>query len=232
MKICTLILALLGCAGLVAAQTPSSAAPARPQPHTGTQSAAPAETPGSAKSQASAEKVDPAKEERIRHLMDITQTSKLGDNIASYIISQVRSAANQTVGEAAAPKFMESFSQQFNASASAAAVTDAMVPIYARAFSMEDINSLIQFYESPLGQRVVKALPDVVQQSQTQGVEIEQTAALKVLRGMTTDYPDLKKILPPEGGEPAAPGSAAPAPEERPAPTPTPKSSTAPSTPK
>jgi hypothetical protein len=85
-----------------------------------------------------------------------------------------------------------------------------MVPIYASAFSTEDIQGLIQFYESPLGQRVVKNLPAVDQQSQAAGVRIEQTAALTILRGMSEEYPELKQILPPEPGQPA-PGSESPA---------------------
>jgi len=96
-----------------------------------------------------------------------------------------------------------------------APVTDAMVTIYAKNFSMEDIQGLIQFYETPLGKRVVKALPEVSQQSQRMGVEMEQNAALTVLRGMSTEYPEIKPMLPADDGKPAenapAPAPATPA---------------------
>jgi hypothetical protein len=80
---------------------------------------------------------------------------------------------------------------------------------------------LIQFYESPLGQRVVKALPDVVQQSQMAGVQIEQASALKVLREMTDEYPELKQVLPPENDQGAPQAAPAPAPGQAPKPIPT-----------
>ena len=48
---------------------------------------------------------------------------------------------------------------------------------------------LIKFYESPLGQRVVKTLPEVVQNTQQTGVQMDQKAALEVLRSMSTEYP-------------------------------------------
>jgi len=113
---------------------------------------------------------DPAKEAAIRHLMDLTQTSKLGDNIQSYITDQVRTGLARALKPDTLPKFMDEFNQKFVSAAPASRVTDAIVPIYANAFSTEDIKGLIQFYESPLGQRVVKNLPTVDQQSQAAGV--------------------------------------------------------------
>ena len=160
-------------------------------------------------------KPDPAKEAAIRHLMDLTQTSKLGDNIQSYITNQVRTGLARALKPDALPKFMDEFNQKFVSAAPASSVTDAMVPIYASAFSTEDIQGLIQFYESPLGQRVVKNLPAVDQKSQEAGVRIEQTAALMILRGMSEEYPEIKQILPPESGQ-ATPGTESPAAPPRP----------------
>ncbi len=154
-------------------------------------------------------KPDPAKEAAIRHLMDLTQSSKLGDNIQTYITNQVRTGLARALKPDALPKFMDEFSQKLVSAVPASSVTDAMVPIYAIAFSTEDIQGLIQFYESPLGQRVVKNLPTVDRQSQATGVRIEQSAALAILRGMSEEYPELKQILPPED-EQATPGSETP----------------------
>jgi len=232
MKSSIAIAAFLCIAGTASAQTPGSGAQQKPpaQHQAGTSAAPvpPAHMPGekptaAAESSASAsDRVDPAKEEAIRHLMDITQTSKLGDSISAYITGQVRQGVSDALAADTLPKFMESFSSQFSAAAPASQVTDAMVPIYAKAFSLEDIQGLIQFYESPLGQRVVKTLPDVSQQSQIKGLELQQTAALKVLRGMTDQYPELKKILPPENAaQPGAGTNAAPlTPNPAPAPKP------------
>lgn len=217
------ILAALCLAGPVLAQATSPAPPPKPAQHQpGTAApAAPAHVPGQTAKAApaeTAEKIDPAKEAAIRHLMDITQTVKLGDSIAAYLTGQVREGVSHTIPPESLSKFMDTFSERFSATTPGVAVSDAMVPIYANTFSMEDIEGLIQFYESPLGQRVVKALPDVVQKSQTAGVEIEQTSALKVLRSMSDDYPQLKEVLPPENASPA-PGANA-APEPNPGPTP------------
>src|SRR6266481_5214639 len=91
-------------------------------------------------------KLDPGKDAAIRHLMDITEVSNMGQNIQNYITQQVQDVAGRAVGTGKVQKFMDTFSTQFNANASPSAVTDAMVTIYAKNFSMEDIQGLIQFY--------------------------------------------------------------------------------------
>ena len=183
--------------------------------------AAQADAPAGARTQSSdpAAKLDPAKDAAIRHLMDITEVSNMGQNIQNYITEQVQEVAGRAVGAGKVQKFMDTFSTQFNASASPSAVTDAMVTIYAKNFSLEDIQGLIQFYETPLGKRVVKTLPEVSQQSQRMGVEMEQNAAITVLRGMSNEYPEIKPMLP---ADDAKPQENAPAPNAAPVPKPAP----------
>jgi hypothetical protein len=183
-------------------------APAQHQPST----AAPATPPAASEEKPPAlEKPDPAKEAAIRHLMEITQTSKLGDNITNAITQQVRAVMSRNIQQPEElQKFMDDFAKRFAETAPPSAVTDAEIPIYSHYFSMEDIQGLIKFYESPLGQRVVKTLPEVVQNTQQTGVQMDQKAALEVLRSMSTEYPQLKQMLPPEPGAAPAPGAGAP----------------------
>jgi len=191
------IVAGLCIAGPALAQPPSQL-PQAPAPAAHHESAdAPKPTPAADQSTAPvAPKIDPAKEAAIRHLMDITQTSQLGDNMATYISGQVRTFMSRSIDPQTLPKFMDSFNQKFAASAPPQNITDAMVPIYDRAFTTQEIQQLVQFYESPLGQHVVKVLPQVLQESQNTAAKIDQDAALNVLRGMSNDYPQLKSMLP------------------------------------
>lgn len=221
MRIQTALIAVVFCLGTpLGAQTstpgtqqnPVQHQPGTPAPHKPSQ---PVPDQKPEPTAAAAAKPDPAKEAAIRHLMELTQTSKLGDNIQSYITSQVRTGVGSALKPDALSKFMDEFNQKLVSAAPASSVTDAMVPIYASAFSTEDIQGLIQFYESPLGQRVVKNLPSVDQQSQAAGVRIEQSAALAILRGMSQEYPELKQILPPESGQPEPGSTQPPTPPQR-----------------
>jgi hypothetical protein len=131
------------------------------------------------------------------------------------------------------PKFMETFTTKFSASAPPAAITDAMVAIYARHFSIEDIQGVTKFYESPLGQLMVKEMPDVSREAQTTGMQMDQKVVIEVLHGMSDEYPQIKPLLPPDPSKPAPAPSAAPAPAPgspatpptapAPSPAPTPK---------
>jgi hypothetical protein len=133
----------------------------------------------------------------------------MGETIANFITGQVHNGVGRALPADQLPKFMDTFSQKFNAGLPPTAVNDAIVAIYAKHFSMEDIQGLTKFYESPLGQKLVKEMPAVVQESQQTGVEMDEAAALSILRGMQDEYPVLKQMLPPD---PNAPAPAAPAP--------------------
>ncbi len=209
----TLIAALLCVAAPAFAQVPAGSNPPQHQPGIPAQHQAP---PPSAISPAAppslAGKVDPAEDAAIRHLMDVTETSKLGDNINSFLTDRIRTIMSHNLSADKLPKFMDSFSQKLSAASPSSAVTDAMVPIYARVFTMDDIQQITKFYETPVGQKMVKQMPVINQEAQNTGVQIEQNAAMSVLDGMQDDYPELKPMLQPQTPAPSAPGAPGAAP--------------------
>jgi hypothetical protein len=225
-----LILALLSMACPALAQTSSRDMKQDPtsqhQPGTAAKPAEPATAvPGAAPA---TEKPDPAKLAAIRHLMEITDTSKMGDNISSGLTNNVRSVIGRAISADRVPKFMDEFSQKFSAAAPSSAVNDNTAAIFARHLSLEDVQGLTKFYESPLGQRVLKSLPEAQEEAYSTGQQMDQQAALQVLRGMSDEYTELKQMLPPDPSKPEAkpaggpPPAAAPAPGAAPAPKPAP----------
>jgi len=221
MKIGFTFIALLVWAGTVSAQT--STTPQKPVPHTSSTPSKPTEQSDQSTGTAP-EKVDPAKAAAIRHLMDLTNTSKLGDKVVEYFTGRVKSIMGQNLGQDRLPAFMDTFTKEFSAKVSSDTINAAVVPIYAHYFTTDDIDGLIKFYESPLGQRVVKLMPQVDRDTQNVSLELGNKAALATLQSMTTDYPELKQMLQPGPGAGAenGPGEHTPAsPEPAPqAPTP------------
>ncbi|HKN62441.1 MAG TPA: DUF2059 domain-containing protein [Candidatus Acidoferrales bacterium] len=215
-----LIGAILFVAGSTLAQAPSQSAPPQHQPGVPAQSAQPSELkplPPAGAPAAAAEKVDPGKEKAIRHLMEITGSSKIGENMTENMASQVKSAVGRSMSGDRLQKFVDDFNQKLSVESPAAAVDSAEVPIYAEHMSLEDVQGMIQFYESPLGQRVMKALPQVLQETQQRGQAIERNAALSMLREMSGDYPEIKPLLPESQKPSMAPGAQQPqAPQAKP----------------
>jgi hypothetical protein len=224
-----LIAAVLCAASAAQAQAPAPAASAAPRPSLSAKPAQPqAEAQAKAPAPAAApEKMDPAKDAAIRHLLDITEESKMGEKMGNFITGRVREGMSRTLPPDRLQKFMETFTQKYNASAPPSAVTDAQVSIYAKHFSMEDIQALVQFYETPAGQHVVKAMPQISRETESASRDIDQKAALEILREMSDEYSELKQILPPENPKPeaapAAPAASATAPAPAPGAPPAPK---------
>jgi uncharacterized protein len=195
-------------AGSAFAQAPTQTAPQN-QRQSGASDRVTPVTPGLPAEQ----KVDPEKEKAIRHLMDLTGTAKMGNNMTEMISMQVKTAMSRNLPADRLAKFMDDFNQKLSVRAPATEVADAQIPIYAEHFTMDDLQGMIHFYESPVGQRMVKTLPAVLQESQKTGADIERSAALATLKDMSSDYPELKTMLPPDqqkpslgpGGQPQSP---------------------------
>ncbi len=224
-----LIVAVMFIAGPALAQTPAAKTPPKPavhhQPGTPAQPAHAAAKKPATPADPADDKVDPEKQAAIVHLMELTQESKLGDGVSEFVTNQVRSAMSHTIQADRLPKFMDSFGQKFTASHVPSSVSDAMVHIYARNFSTEEIRGIIKFYESPVGQKAMKSLPEVDRDSQQAGIEIGRNAAIGILNGMTDEYPELKAMLRPPAPAPGpgakptlAPGASSAAPAAKPAP--------------
>ncbi len=196
---------LIGSSAL--AQTPAQSAPPVQRqpgvPASSTQQTQRPQEPSATQQPAEAQKVDPEKEKAIRRLMELNGTSKLGDNMTEAVAFQVKNAMSRNLTGDRLQKFMDDFNQKLGARAPANNVSNLEVSTYAQHFSMEDLQGMIHFYESPVGQRMAKALPEVMQESQKNAADIERSAAMATLKDMSGDYPELKSMLPPDQPRPS-----------------------------
>lgn len=152
--------------------------------------------------------VDPAKAAAIRQLMQVTGAGKLGEEYVDLIMQRVRQVVANVIPQSdRLQQFMDAFSKSFATRVTAAQINDAQIPIYANHLSLEDIQALLNFYQTPAGQRIIKALPLIVEESQNAGANMVQPAAMDTLRQMAGQYPEVNQIL-----EQQAPAVPAPAP--------------------
>ena len=140
--------------------------------------------------------VDPAKAAVIRQLMDVTGAGKLGEEYVDLITQRVRQVVANVIPQPdRLQQFMDAFAKNFATRVTAAQVNDTQIPIYANHLSIEDIQALLNFYQTPAGQRIIKALPLIVQESQNAGASMVQPAAMDTLRQMAAQYPEVNQIL-------------------------------------
>jgi len=111
--------------------------------------------------------IDPAKEADIRSLMELVGARDLVQDGASTAIEQSREKLLATVpnndkGQAFVNAFAASYQKKFDVDQ----VTNQLVVLYDKHFTEDEIKGLLQFYGSPLGQKVAAEMPKIGRESQ------------------------------------------------------------------
>jgi len=123
--------------------------------------------------------VDPAKEADIRSLMELVGARDLVQDGANSAIEQSREKLLATVpnndkGQAFVNAFAASYQKKFDVGQ----VTDQLVKSYDKHFTDDEIKGLLQFYGSPLGQKVAAEMPKIGRETQV-AIRAANTKAAK-----------------------------------------------------
>ena len=141
-------------------------------------------------------KLDPAKEADIRRFMDVSGSSALA--------SQQMQAVQQTmkpIMTSALPagdyrtELVDLFFAKFQAKADTQKLLDLMVPIYDKYLTDAEIKGLIQFYQTPLGQKALQVLPKLMEEAQEEGRKWGQNLGQESMREVLSEHPELAKAL-------------------------------------
>jgi hypothetical protein len=172
-------------------------APSRAQEKTVPAPAQKSQAPKPAPTATVAEKpVDPVKEKNIRRLLDLIGTKALVEQAVADMSKNSRPVLESSLpaGEYR-DKLIDAFFVKFQSKFDAQQLLDMAVPIYDRHLSHEEIKGLIQFYQTPLGQKTVKALPqitsEVMEQSRKMGEGLGRQSMLEVL----AEHPEFEKAI-------------------------------------
>ena len=135
--------------------------------------------------------IDPQKEARIRELMDLTGAKDLGQQLIDAGMEQFRSSVMDSQPDnPRARQFVEAFAARFQKRFDSKSLNEQIIPIYDKYLSTEDLKGLLDYYRSPLGQRMLKALPDVARESQAAGYALGQKAAQDTMEELKADFPE------------------------------------------
>jgi hypothetical protein len=104
----------------------------------------------------------PAKEALIRDLLKTTGTTSLMQQMKRQIFDTFRRMA-PSAGE----EVWNELDRRFDMNE----LVEKLIPIYDKYYSAEDLKGILLFYQSPLGQRVLSTMPQVVSESMAAGQE-------------------------------------------------------------
>ncbi len=122
-----------------------------------------------------------ASEDKEAKLADIRELVRLtgGGNMGKQFIEQMINSMKTT-----SPNVPEQFWNDFVSEINVKELEDLNVPIYDKYLAHEDIKGLIVFYQSPLGQRFIGALPQIMQEAYMVGEKWGTDIADKVIQRM------------------------------------------------
>ena len=138
-----------------------------------------------------ASKVDAEKAAQIRELMDLTGARDMGQQLMQAGLEQFRSSVEESQpNNPRAKQFMDAFTTKFQKHFDPKSLNEELIPIYDRYLTGEDLKGLLDYYRSPLGQRMLKALPELSRESQATGFALGQKAAQETMEELKGDFPD------------------------------------------
>ena len=124
--------------------------------------------------------------------MEVLGTKNMGQQFLKASMDQLRAnAAEAASKDARVQQFVDLFIERFQKHFDLNAVTETIVPIYDRHLSDEDLNGLLAFYKTPLGQRTLKVMPEIMRESQAAGFALGQKAGQETMLDIQTEHPEL-----------------------------------------
>jgi hypothetical protein len=147
--------------------------------------------------------IDPAKEADIRSLMELVGVRDMVQDGANAAIEQSREKLLATVpdnekGQAFVNSFAATYQKKFDVDG----VIDQIVAIYDSHYTEEEIKGLLQFYGSPLGQKVAAEMPKIGREVQTATRAASGKAAKESLAEMKQQDPEIGRSARLGNGQP------------------------------
>jgi hypothetical protein len=153
--------------------------------------AAPQQSAGqSAAAQAAA--IDPDKEADIRSLMELVGAREMVQDGISTSTEQYREKLLATVPNSdKGQAFVNAFADAYQKKVDVDQITDQLVGVYDKHFTDEEIKGLLQFYGSPLGQKVASETPKISREIQAHSRAAGAKAAKEALQALKEQNPDV-----------------------------------------
>ena len=196
-RIAVILFSLL--AGTVACAQTQPAKPAQStKPPGASQPGTPQGGPAAAGTPAGLAGVDPAKEADIRRLLDVMGSQALMTQVMGNLETDMKPMLMKSLPPGDyREKLVDLFFEKFMARVKTQmpSLLDAMIIIYDKYFSDEDIKGLIQFYQTPLGQKTLSNLPKVVRESQAAGEKLGAKMGLEAMQDVMSEHPELKQEM-------------------------------------
>ncbi len=108
----------------------------------------------------------------IKKLLEVTGSKQISQQITSQMLNSMKSNLPQVP-----QKFWDSFQNEINYDE----IIEQIIPIYSKYFTNEEIKGMLDFYETPLGRKTIRVMPQVMQESMQIGQAYGRKVAEKII---------------------------------------------------
>jgi hypothetical protein len=141
-------------------------------------------------------KISPEKLADIQKLLDLVGTRKLVEQTMNESTKQMRPALVSALPPGAyRDKLIDLFIAKFKEKFDSNELLELTIPAYDKHFSHEEINGLIAFYQTPLGQKSQSVLPQLMQELQQAGASMGEQLGRSSMAEVLTEHPELAKQM-------------------------------------
>jgi len=141
-------------------------------------------------------RIDPAKEADIRKLLELAGTKALVSQTMESMSKSIKPLLTNSLPPGDyREKLVDLFFAKFTAKADVQHLLDLAVPVYDKNFSHQEIRSLIEFYQTPLGQKAIATLPKVTAEMQEQGRKWGEDLGKQCMVEVLSEHPELAAAL-------------------------------------
>ena len=115
----------------------------------------------------------PASKENVRTLLEITGSARIGTILMENMMNSFKQTLTAVPNE---------FWQDFAAELKPDTLINLLIPIYSKHYSNDEILTIIEFYKTPIGKKVIEKTPFITQESYAIGEEWGKKAAEQAIK--------------------------------------------------
>jgi hypothetical protein len=143
-------------------------------------------------SPAQAKPIDPVKDADIRSLMELVGArdqvqDAVNNSSEQYREKLIATVPNNDKGQAFVTSFIEGYQKKFDVDQ----LTEQLVAIYDKHYTDDEIKTMLQFYGSPVGQKVAAEMPKIAREIQTASRATGAKAAKDALQALKAQNPEI-----------------------------------------
>ena len=141
-------------------------------------------------------KIDPQKEADIRRLLQLMGAERAMTQAMANMETNIRPLLTSSfpAGEYR-DRLIQLFFDKFHSKIDPQELIGLAMPVYDKYLSDADVKGLIDFYSTPLGEKVINVLPDIVAESGERGRQWGEKIGRESMIEVLQEHPEMKEAL-------------------------------------